>query len=76
MWVPSISVALGDPFRPACSLVVAHPQPCVSLAAFADDLAAVILNVVSGLGTLLDVFMMLPLATGLHFHIPKVAIIN
>lgn len=44
--------------------------------AFADDLAAVFLNVVSGMGPLMNVFVILPMATGLHLHISKIAVVT
>lgn len=70
----SLWALLFDPVVRA--LVNAQPQPQGSLTAFADDLAAAFVNVLSGLGPVLDVFLRLPLVTGLCLHFPKVAVVN
>lgn len=75
--MPCLQATLGGPLRPELrALAAARLEPRGSLASFADDLAAVFLNDVAGLGPLLDVTMLLPLATRRRLHIPNAAITN
>lgn len=72
-----LRIPLGYFFGPVVRvLTAAHPEPRGSLIAFAPDLAAACLNVVSGLVPLLEVFLLLPMAVELHLHIPKVTIVS
>lgn len=66
----SLWAILFDPVVRA--LVYAHPEPQGCLTAFADDLAAAFNNSLRSLLPVMEVFMRLPLATGLHLHLPKI----
>lgn len=70
----SLWALLLDPVARALSH--AHLEPQGSLTAFADDLAAAFANVLRGVGPVMEVFMRLPLATGLQLHIPKAKVVN
>lgn len=58
------------------ALAHAHPEPQGFLTAFADDLASAFVNMMSELDPIMEVFLRLPLATGLHLHIPKVKVVS
>lgn len=60
-----------SPTRPL-DLVLRHTRR----RSFVDDLAAAFINLVIGLGPIMAVFALSLLATGLHLHIRKVAVVN
>lgn len=69
--VRTLWAILFDPVIRA--LVQAHPEPQWP---FADDLGVAFLNVLRSLPPVMEVFGRLPLAMGLHLHIPKVKVVN